>query len=362
MTVWRTANPNARLTDPDNAVPPQETTAAAAQQSVNFVTFEPGWLPTDSSVTEVTRRPEQPPGCPEGTTAEELDQNPHTDGNRCSLRTVVTGDNRRIRLKQFLYDWAPPAGGIAGLWHTSEPMPFDCGNAVGWLGTDYKDNPGAIVQRDRTQIECSVTDGRFSDDELRRLMDGLTPADPDGARVVRGVPFHQLNYWVRYRCRPPGPSHGLWNHSPARPYDECQHLSRAALAKSSPRNLPVPPLVPSGDEFVFDSAVTFPGTGAVECVFRHRANGSDHLWLSAAAEGSSLAPEIPPEPADQSAETRRKVELRGTTVHYAALTEAFGGWEAIWSEDNIRYAAWAGPSQKLDGDEFRNLVAVFMAP
>lgn len=355
MTVWRTVDPAARLTDPADAAPPRETTAAEAQTSANFVVFRPTWLPDDCAVAAATFRPELPPGRPEGATAEELDQNDHTEGNRCSLRTVVAGDGRRLRLKQFCYDWAPPSAGIAGLWHAAEPAPFDCGDAVGWLGDDYKGNRGAVVQRDRTQIECSVTGGEFSDEELRRVMDGVAPADPGGARVVRGVPFHRLSYWVRYRCRPPGPSHGLWSHGPARPYDECRRLSRAALSGVVPEALPADPLVPA-DEYAFDSAVAFPEAAAVECLFRHRANGSDHLWLTAATEGSPLAPDLPPEPADQAAETRRAVGLRGTTVHYAALTEADGGWEAFWAEAGIRYSVWAGPSRELDGEAFRDLV------
>lgn len=362
MTTWRTVEPQARLTDPDEAEPPRETTAADAQGSLNFVAFEPEWLPGDCAVAEVTLRPEQPPGRPGGATAERLRQNEHTEGNRASLRTVVVGDGRRLRLKQFLYDWAPPSGGIAGLWHTDEPEPFDCGDAVGWLGTDYKDNRGAVVQRDRTQVELSVTDGAFADDELRRLLAELTPASPERARVVRGVPFHRLNYWVRYGCRPPGPSHGLWQHAPARPYDACRPLSPAALTDETPVSRRARPLVPPGDAFALDSAVAFDDHDAVECLFRHHANGSDHLWLTAAGGESPLAPALPPEPADQAAETRRPVDLRGTTVHYAALIEASGGWEAFWREDDVHYAVWAGPSRALDGEGFRRLVAALDRP
>lgn len=360
MTVWRTADPDARLTDPDRVLAPRETTAAGAQTAVNFVAHEPTWLPDDCSVAAVTHRPEQPPGLPEETTPETMGRNPSTKGNRCSLRTVVAGEGRRLRIKAFCYDWAPSAGGIAGLWGDPDPTPFDCGDAVGWLGTDYRDNRGGVVQRDRTQIELSVTDGAFEDSELRRLLRRLAPADPDGANVVRGVPFHRLSYWVRYQCRPPGLSHGLWDHSPARPYDESRELSPVALASESPATLPATPLVPGGSPYALDSAVAFPG--GVECVFRHRANGSDHLWLTAAREDSPVAPAVPPDPAAQHAETRRPVERRGTTIHYAALTGTWGGWEAFWAEDDVRYAVWAGPSQNLDGEGFRELVAGLTRP
>ena len=361
MTVWRTADPEARLTDADEAVPPRETTPADAQADVNFVAFETDWLPEDCRVETVTRRPERPPGRPGGVSAADIDQTPHSDGNPCSLRTVITGENRRLRLKQFRYDWAPPAASVAPLWRTPEPTPFDCDDAVGWLGTDYEDRRGACVQRDRTQVELSVLEGEFADEELTRLLDGLTPADPEGARRVGRVPFHRLNYWARYRSQPPVVPHGLWDYAPEHPYEDSLALSPVALREDPP----VPTLVPAGtfddsatsdNQFVLDSALAFPEADALEAVFRNRANGSDHLWLLATDEESRLAPSLPPEPSDQSAETRETVDLRGTAVHYAALTEDRGAWEALWAEDGVRYAVWAGASKFLDGEGFRELV------
>ncbi|WP_137286327.1 hypothetical protein [Halorussus salinisoli] len=350
MTVWQTADPEARLTDA--AAPPRETTPADAQAAVNFVVFEAEWLPEDCRVETVTRRPERPPGRPTDVSAEDIDQTPHSDGNPCSVRTVVAGEGRRLRLKQFLYDWAPSAASIAPLWRTPEPTPFECGDAVGWLGTDYKDQRGACVQRDRTQIELSVSEGEFTDDELTRLLDGLTPADPEGARRVRQVPFHRLDYWARYKCRPPVVPHGLWDYAPEHPYEDSLALSPVAL-RTDP---PVPALVPSGEQFGFDSALAFSEADATELIFRNRENGSDHLWMLATDEESPLAPSLPPESSDQSGEVRESTDLRGTTVHYAALTEEQGAWEAIWAEDGVRYAVWAGASQYLDGEEFREVV------
>jgi hypothetical protein len=354
MKGWRTPGSEIRLTDPDEVAAPREMTALEAQDVVNFVVFEPAWLPSDCDVSEITVRPEQPPGRPGDIAAEAIGQTPWSDGNPCSLRLLVTDGDRTIRIKQFLYDWAPCSGGIAPLWGTLEPTPFECGDAIGWLGTDYKDNRGGCVQRKRTQIELSVTEGEFDDGDLMRLLDELTPASETATRLQR-VPFHHLCYWVRHRCQPPGVPHGLWAHNPARPYHECDPLSPVALATdSSPSSLS--PLVPAGRDFVLDSAVAFPEGGAFECVFRNRANGSDHLFVTGAPEDSALAPSIPPESARQPAEKRHAVDLRGTEVHYAALSEARGAWEAVWAEDGAHYAVYAGASAQLDGERFRDLV------
>lgn len=354
--VWQTANPDARLT-----ADPAEPVAASpedAQDHVNFVAFEPAWVPDDCRVVESTYRPEQPPGRPGDVAAEDIGQTPHSDGNPSSVRLVVAGDDRRLRVKQFLYDWAPPSGSVAPLWRTPDPTPVEAGDAVGWLGTDYKDNRGACVQRHRTQVEVSVLAGEFGDDELRGVLGGLTPAAPEAAREVRRAPFHHLNYWVRYQCSPPVVPNALADYAPARPYEDSVAVSPSGLADDPP----VEPLVPPGDEFVFDSALAFRDADAVECVFRHRGNASDHLWLTAATPDSPLAPDLPPEPSDQSAATRTDVSLRDTTIHYAALTESHGAWEAFWAEDGVRYAAVAGSSRYLDGEGFRDAVDSLTRP
>ncbi|WP_435062864.1 hypothetical protein [Halobaculum sp. EA56] len=356
---WRVADPDARLTDPDAAETPRETTFADAAAHANVVVHEPTDLPADCAVETVTYRPEQPPGRPEGVDAADMGQTPWSDGNPCSVRAVVRGDGRGLRIKEFLYDWAPPAAGVAPLWRTPDPTPVDCGDAVGWLGTDYEDRRGACLQRERAQLEASVTEGSFADDELAALLRGFEPADAAASEGVRAAPFHALNYWVRYACRPPGVPHGLWEYAGGRPYDGSRPVSRASLA----RDPPVRPLVPASDDvFLFDSALAFPEADAVECVFRNRANGSDHLWITAAAEGSPLAPDLPPEPADQPAETRERVDLRGTEAYYAALTEEHGAWEALWREGGVAYAAWAGASPALDGAAFRGTVDRLVAP
>ncbi|WP_123536838.1 hypothetical protein [Halosimplex salinum] len=365
-TDWRTAGPGIRLTDAEAALAPRETSFADAQSGANFVVFEPGWLPADCEVRQTTLRPEQPPGRPDGLDAEAIGQTPWSDGNPAAVRAVVDGDGRRLRIKQFLYDWAPPAASVAPLWGTEDPTPVAAGDAVGFLGTDYKENRGACVQRARTQVEVSVLDGAFDDAELEGLLDGLEPAvDPESgdseAAAVRQVPFHRLSYWARYRCEGVGVPHGLWDHGVARPYHESVPCSPAALREVEP------PLLAPGDDsvgrqYALDSAVTFPEAEAVEAVYRHEANGSDHLWVTAAAEESSLGPEVPPEPAEQPAETRETVRLRDETVHYAALTEDRGAWEAVWTEDGESYAVVAGASRELDGEAFRALVAGLERP
>ncbi len=72
---------------------------------------------------------------------------------------------------------------------------------------------------------------------------------------------------------------------------------------------------------------------------------------------SDLALPLPPAPNKHPAARRAPLSLRGTTIWYAALDKASGAWEAMWEEDGVRYAAWAGSSRWLDGDGFTALIA-----
>jgi hypothetical protein len=354
---WRDIDPTTRLTDPHQVQPPQETTFAEAQTATNFVVFRPEWLPSDCAITQVTLRPEQPPGRPGDIEAQQIGQTPWSEGNPCSVRTVVTGDQRRLRIKQFLYDWAPPAASTPALWKSPHLTPVLCQDTIAWLGTDYMGRQGGCVQQLRTQLELSVERGHFTSEELSQMLQALTPADLEASQPVQGTPFHQLNYWVRYQLAPVQVPYGLWYYRRARRYDRSTVVSFDELEADSP----VPIVLPAGEEFVFDSAVTIQEPQAnhheFELVLRHRANQSDHLWFSVMNADSDLAWPIPPEPDEHPAQVHQAISLRGTTVWYAALHEQYGAWEAFWEENGTRYAVWASTSLFLNGDQFKGVIA-----
>ena len=351
VSSWRGDDQGQRLSDPSEVRSPEPVSFAAAQTAVNFVVFEPRWVPEDCHLESTTLRPEQPPGRPDDISADAMGQTPWTEGNPCSLRTIIDGDGRRIRLKQFLYDWAPPAASIAPLWRTPDPTPVEIGDVVGWLGTDYKENRGACCQRERTQIELSVLEGTVTDDELTGLLDGLVVANPSDARRVRRTPFHLLNYWVRYQIDGPGVPHGLFSYEPSVPYSTSTVLAPSGF---STEQLAIPR--PEFREYAFDSAVAFPEADAAEWILRHEENASDHLWLLSAAETSSLAPSFPPEASDQPATTRERRSIGGQSVHYGCLHPTVGALEARWKNDDQRYALLASASRELDEARFFDIV------
>jgi hypothetical protein len=353
---WENTDPTVRLADRREAQPPVETTFAAAQEAVNFVVFRPEWLPADCAMTEVTLRPEQAPGRPGGVQAQEIGQTPWTEANPGSVRAVFRGRQRRLRLKQFLYDWAPPAASTAPLWNSPHLTPVPGQNAIAWLGIDYLKRPGGCIQLMRTQIEISVMEGEFTEDELGRLLLQLTPAVWEASRVVREAPFHRLNYWVRYQLRGVQVPYGLWRYHHPRRYDQSQPVSLDELVSKPPLRL----LLPADSSYVFDSAVIIAGEESfhreIELIYRHQENMSDHLWIIAVDRDSEHTLPIPPEAETHRAAVRQTQTLRDTAIWYAALSEQYGAWEAFWEEEKVRYAVWAGTSPFQNSEQFKTLV------
>jgi hypothetical protein len=352
--MWEQVDSSARLTD--DVLPPQTISLEDAQSHTNFVVFAPEWLPDDCRVTQHSLRPEQPPGRPAGVEAGQYGLTPWSVANPCSTRSVIEGDSRRLRIKQFLYDWCVPAASTAPLWNSPQLESFRCQDAIGWIGTDYQKRHGACVQLARTQIEISVEAGAFTDDELQRMLRALRPANPSAAQAVRAAPFHQLNYFVRYKVMGPDVPYGMWRYRAARRYAYCRRAALDDLKAAAP--VPFPMM--HDPAYEFDSAVIieYPADHhrEVEIVYRSVQNHSDYVWIAAMNADSAIALPIPPKPDDHPAETRGPVSLRGTTVYYAALTEDYGAWEAFWQDGSTRIAVWASASPYLTGETFRHLI------
>jgi hypothetical protein len=328
---WRETEPSRRLARREDVQPLRTVPLEGAQAEVNFVVF----APRSGAAGRTTLRPEQPPGRPDALDPKEIGQTPWSEANPCSLRTTLREAGRAVRMKQFLYDWAPPAAGVAPLWGTPQPRPHECEGSVAWTGADYRGRAGACVQRERTQIELSVVEGEWRPEELVGLLCELAPVS--GADEVRAAGFHELNYWVRYRLKPYRVPIGLWRYGCTLPYDRRDGV----VCRQGP-SLP---------GLAFDSA--FALEDGVEIVWR----GPAPVVLLAARAGCGWAPPVPPEPEGQAAEVRERRPVGARDGWLAGLTRRYGGWEYRWEEDGYRCALLASPSPGGDEGTFLAQVA-----
>lgn len=189
---------------------PPAVSEREAQDWSNFVVLVPGWTPPGTETVSLTLRREAPPGRPGDVT---VGRSPWSTSNPSAVRFEVAGANRRLRVKQFLYDWAFPALDHPALWESKtvpEELTGPWEDHLAWHGIDYAGRSGASARMRRTLVELSVLDGEFTRDEIAGLYSGLRVVDDDIAKSVAFTPFANLGYWARYDTPAVGVPLGLW--------------------------------------------------------------------------------------------------------------------------------------------------------
>lgn len=153
-----------------------------------------GGIPDDCELRVGTLRKEAPPGRAEGHIEA---RTPWSGNNLVSYRFEVVGSGRRLRVKEFLYDWAFPALDLPCLWKSrTRAVPLDP-RYVLWFGVDYLGNQAAAARLGRTTVELSVLEGEFTEQEVVDLFRAFRPADPVAASAIADTPFSALSYWAR---------------------------------------------------------------------------------------------------------------------------------------------------------------------
>jgi hypothetical protein len=310
-----------------------------AQPWCNFVLLRPSVLPAGLALLKQELRPEAAP--PEGVSPSEL----AASGTRSSYRCEYAGGGRRLRLKQFLYDWAPPAYDHPSLW-ISRNRPFPVGEYVGWQGHDYRQMPAASVTIDRTTVEASFLAGMFSDEEVQALCRGLQPAVPLAGAQFLQTSFAELSYQHRHpTAATVDVPVGYFDHH-RRPRSLRQTAYAAAAA---PALLPGHDLVPPADlGYGLDSVFVFGDPAAPQEVeYLHaqaRSPGHDLRFLVTASNGAG-AIRFPPSVDEQPCWSQLR-KVQGRDVYHAYLDDRYGQHEAVWQRGPltilliVRPAVW----------------------
>jgi hypothetical protein len=140
---------------------------------------------------------------------------PWTTMRNCCVVLSITGADRALRLKQYLFlDYGPhpthhamiPPVGTYTAKAAAAPGPrkeFEIGRrACGWLGVDYAGMPCAQLMLRGTCVEVRVTRGCFSDNEMIALCASLRPVAENSYPTQ---PFAKATYYARY----PSTCHGF---------------------------------------------------------------------------------------------------------------------------------------------------------
>jgi hypothetical protein len=320
-----------------------------AQPWCNFVLLRPSVLPAELVLVKQELRPEAPP--PEGVSPSEL----AASGTRSSYRCEYAGKGRCLRLKQFLYDWAPPAYDHPSLW-ISRNRPFLVGEHVGWQGHDYRQRPAASVTIDRTTVEISLLAGTFSDEEVQALCRGLQSAVPSARDRLLQTSFAELSYQHRYpRAATVSVPVGYFDHH-RRP----RSLRQTAYAgATAPASLPGRDLMaPADSGYALDSVFVFGDPAApqeVEYIHAQaRSPGHDLRFLVTPSTGVG-AIHFPPSVDEQPCWSQLR-KVRGHDVYHAYLDDRYGQHEAVWQRGALTVLLIVRPAGWTDTAWFLRLL------
>jgi hypothetical protein len=335
-------------------VPPEEMRPDEAQQWCNFTLLMPGWLPSDCRVVfSGSLRKEAPPG----RTPEDRGRPGWTQANPSSFSFTGRGNGRQLRIKQFLYDWAPPALDHPSLWDRPD-RPFSVDSKrVGWIGTDYKGHTAATAILWGTMCEASVMEGTFSDTELTRIFQEIHFVDEEAKDKILNTPFASLCYWGRYQCSLVGVPFGMWKYRRSDPNLPYRWFPKEAVRRTLASQLPAKP-----DGWQIDSVCVLgdPGTpDEIEGLYV-LGNRDRYVWCRTIYNPGKVGINIPPQPDVHSCKTEI-LRVGETNIHHAWIDDHCGPHDAIWQANDRIHMIQCNSAVGFDVGAFMKLVLSVIA-
>ncbi len=325
-----------------------------SQPWCNFVLMKPTLFPEGVSLQAGELRPESPPGRRDGPTDSRLPS--WTLSNRATHRCVLAGKERSVRIKQYLYDWAPPAFDCPCLWLSPVVRHFFVGSDVGWLGTDFRGLPGASISLDRTMIELSVLTGSFSDDELQQICSGLRPVNPETRDRILRTPLATLCYQSRHAETPIEVPVGFWAHQ-RNPQSAPPQVFPGAAA---PTDLPGADIaLPSDYGYKLDSVFTYGDvakTDEADFVYYRFDMPNVYIRVLASRESPNQAVIRYPPVLDRQPCRSETISIAGKAIYYAFDNEEVGPHEVVFQASGLNVMLLVKPGTTTDRSWFLDLL------
>lgn len=316
-----------------------------AQPWCNFILMRPVKLPIGIHVIKKQLRTES------------------TGGNRSTYHCIIGNETKKASIKQFLYDWAPPAYDHPNLWRNTEissiedtpiPQPHLLDNNVVWIGLNYRRQPAASANILRTSVEITVIEGNFSHEELLEICQNLQPVDTVLMQQILSTSFAELSYAYRHSSFASPVPLSYWH------YNRQEDMSVHAYSWNSvpehivKEHLCLPESVPYAPNSVFTFGDPQNPT-EIEYYYEHIDHPGSYIRLLTTTTKSKYSIPFPPQIGDQSCNSYT-VEVKGHTVYYSFLTEQFGPHEAIWQQGENTILLLAKPAPWTNRKWMANLL------
>lgn len=298
-----------------------------AQPYCNFVLMKPSMLPVGTQIIEQTLRTE-------------------AVGNiKSSYRCLLSDGTRKASIKQFLYDWAPPAYDHPSLWKDESivasqreyhlPMPFPVNHNIAWIGYNYRQQRALSLNTMRTLIEIVILEGSFSNNELVAICKGLNPVDKTVAKKILNTNFAKLSYASRHRKNAVAVPLSYWNHQ----RDSTMKIFPFSVVDSRLKPLLRQSIFPQkifdynlNSVFIIGNTPDFPQE--IEYFYEHQRTPGMYLRMLVTPTNTVRPIAFPPRLDDQIC-TSEIIDIKGAKVYCAFLTKNYGPFEAVWQYDDL---------------------------
>ena len=327
-------------------------------EEANFPIFSPKQLPSGLKLMQASFRPE----------------NSKRSYPRCSLKLILEDEDARKKLsiKEFNYDWAPPAYDCPSLWKnheefieedTPEPQPYLVGNDVLWIGVNYRNQRAASIIKERTTIEMVVMEGGLSDQELIQIAVGLVPLNMSQWNGILSKDFAQMSYGYPKAIKAVNVPISFWTF----PVEDSQIKFQTAFTLSNipdevaSAHLPLP--IDSG--YKLNSVFTYhagdPLSEKSKCnfVYEYEGKKGSTIQLQHVHKDSPAACAFPPVP-DATQKFKIKLEkVCGVNCYYAYRSESYGPHELVFQIGDFNYLMLVKPASWTSREWFFNLLGNF---
>lgn len=317
-----------------------------AQRWCNFVLLKPEWLPEDVKILEQSLRPEQ------------------GDNKFSSYRIMAKGLGRSLSIKEFLFDFAPPAYDHPCLWRNPKttkegefpvPKAYPLNENVLWIGHDHRRLPAATAGLHRARVEITALEGDFSDQEFLKIFENLIPADESYAKTIKNTPFSVLSYQYRHEKRATDVELSYWHYKRNSKDIHWAKVSDEATLLALP--IQAPALVDFG--YSLDSVFVIrpenDNPSEIDFVYEAKERNGAYLRLLVSPSGSQYPIPYPPKRNTQECNIET-LEIDGHTVYKAWLTSRYGPYEASFLYQERSALLLAQPSVWTNESWFSELV------
>ncbi len=275
-----------------------------------------------------------------------------------------------IEVKQFNYDWAPPAYDCPSLWanniifdHTLIPKPlhFVVNSKVGWIGKNYRNEQALSVIQNRTTTEICIKDsaGKEVDVDLQELTRYLKPADLKAQSQLLDKTYAELSYAGSGSVNIVDVPFSFWRTSSSKELKYQKAFSYPNLPDFMAKlKISIPDSYKYNLDTVFYYFKTseMEKTGRVEFIYSYQNDRDVNIRVVVWSSSENHSIKYPPEPDITQKFEYSVLKIGDKEVYVAYRNKEVGPFEAVWSREDYNYLLITKPEVFTDDKWFQNLL------